>query len=646
MPPLHQDIVTDVSLVASFLPNQLGDEESPRTLNDMEHVDHVSMGASSSHRDRDKKSCGRMNGSSPRLPKDGSTSKSSLSTRSAPSSTKKRTRPVNHANIASRYLYKVWFKLTLPVVLLSFMLTKAITVLVLATVLPITFAMFQGFAHMINYRLRYADAPVPRAPSHGVVKCTSLRKESNNPSSESLSPSDDGMESPLRLLLIGDSLAVGVGQSSSCTPIMPDVIAKELSKELGGRPVMWTCHGTPGATTGWIIRELEKSMKNGFFQHQQPQTETDKFQHYSTISSAGRIDMMDSYTTTSDDSSCDSIDSSLYRHDEDLQTWQRRLKQQRIEFDPKSLARFDIAVVLTGSNDLKNACFPFLVKDEDSKGVSKRAGDYGKELQRLLKALDRRMRRQMRTLQESVRAAKEKVRAAKERVQESMDTVVDRTLGRDSSLRRVTSESNIDDLEDIHLADLHSLSCSSSEDEESSSEADFRNETTRLLHMEESSEIVRRSFFPMVVLPGMPANALPAFDAFPLRHLAHPMVAIMDGHKRNISNQHDGEVLFVDPPTKADISEYSQKKGFYWSQQVDDNVLLSACDISQRRKQTMENGMNEYYEQCQTTFECNPPKAYQHFTAFSADGIHPNDKGYSFWGRYLGNAIVKEWRKK
>jgi len=643
MPPLHHDL--DIPIGVNFLPDQLGDEDSPRTHSGMEHhhdVEHISTEASASHRNRDKQRSESINGSNPDPPKGGATSKSSLSNLSAQRSTKKRTRPVNHANIASRHLYKVWIKLTLPIVLLSFMLTKSIVAIVLAAVLPITCAIFQGFASMINYRLRYADAPVPEAPCHGVVKCTSLRKESKDPSSASLPPSDDEMDSPIRLLLIGDSLAVGVGQSSSCTPIMPDVIAKELSKELGGRLVMWTCHGAPGASAGWIIRELEKYMKNGFFQHQGSQTGSDnKFQHYSTISSSERIGTMEeTYATTSDDSSCDSTDSSLHRHDEDLQNWQRRLKHQRIHFDPKSLARFDIAVVLTGSNDLKNACFPFLVEEEDSNAISKRAGDYGKELQRLLRALNRRMRKQMRTLRKSVRAAKERVR-------ESMDTVVERTLGRDSSLRRVTSESKIDDCEANHYpADLPSLSCSSSEDEDSSSEADFRNETTQLLRMEESSEIVQRSLWPMIVLPGMPAKALPAFDAFPLRHLAHPMVAIMDGHKRNISNQHSSEVLFVDPPTKADISEYSQKKGFYWSQEVDDNVLLSACDVSQRHKEAMEDDMNEYYEQCQTTFECNPPKAYQHFAAFSADGIHPNDKGYSFWGRYLGNAIVQEWRRK
>mmetsp|Transcript_37480 Transcript_37480/g.90882 ORF Transcript_37480/g.90882 Transcript_37480/m.90882 type:complete len:656 (+) Transcript_37480:212-2179(+) len=646
MPALHQDRLVDTPLVTSLPPNQLQTEENSKRVRSTPQIDQ-SMEASSSIRNenlqKSKKRCEKTAISTPNSKKATPTSKTQSTTATT---SRKRTRPVNHANIASRRLYKIWFKLTLPVVVVSFVLTRSITVLFLATILPITFAMMQGFAQMINYRLRYAKAPVPRAPSHGVVKCTSLQLEHNHPSSPIIATaaaaSDDEMvESPLRLLLIGDSLAVGVGQSSSCTPIMPDVIAKELSKALGGRPVMWTCHGTPGASTGWIIRELEKSMKSGVFQLPQS-PDKDKFQHYSTMmdndnddSADPTTDMLDHCcpTSSSDDSSCDSTDSPLYHLDEDLQTWQGRLKQQRIDFDPQSLAPFDIAVVLTGSNDLKNACFPFLKKEEDSDGVSKQASDYGKELQRLLKTLDRRMKRQIQTIQESVRVAKEKVR-------ESVDTVVVRTLGRESSLRNMSSGTQLDKLEE---EDLYSVSCNTSEGEDSASET---NETTRLLQMEEASETTQQSFFPMVVLPGMPASALPAFDAFPLRHLAHPMVAIMDGHKRNISNAHDGEVLFVHPPTKSALSEYSEKKGFYWRQEVDDNILLSACDISQRRKEAMEDDMKEYYEEYQTTFECDPPKAYNHFAAFSADGIHPNNSGYNFWGRYIGNAIVKEWKRK
>lgn len=31
---------------------------------------------------------------------------------------------------------------------------------------------------------------------------------------------------------------------------------------------------------------------------------------------------------------------------------------------------------------------------------------------------------------------------------------------------------------------------------------------------------------------------------------------------------------------------------------------------------------------------------------FAVDGIHPSDDGYDFWGRYIGDAIVKELKQQ
>jgi hypothetical protein len=91
----------------------------------------------------------------------------------------------------------------------------------------------------------------------------SIRGGSNiSPSSidTSLGTFDHESKRPIRLLLIGDSLAIGVGQARQCTPVMPEVLAKTLSHRLGGRIVYWTCHGAPGASTGWIVRELERGV--------------------------------------------------------------------------------------------------------------------------------------------------------------------------------------------------------------------------------------------------------------------------------------------------------------------------------------------------------------------------------------------------
>eukprot|EP00980_Cylindrotheca_fusiformis_P010857 scaffold2462_cov127-Cylindrotheca_fusiformis.AAC.14 len=585
---------------------------------------------------------------------------------------------VNHAKVAARQLYKIWAKLTVPVVLLSFFLTQSIPFMLVSSLLPFSIAFVQGAMRMLTYRVRYSKAPVPMAPARGVVQCTSLQDSLSclEPSGGDCEGDSSTMETtttmtPLRLLLIGDSLAVGVGQSTSSTPIMPEAIAKELSKEMNGRPVMWTCHGAPGASTGWIIRELERSIQNGghFFQQPKPQTErtpsSSSSQHhrlYDTVHPEQEYPMEVDLSADSF-SSCDSYleQHSFQQDDEEM--------QQPSHSEPQDLAPFDIAVVLTGSNDLKNACLPFLVKKDDDNldGVSKRVGDYGKELQKLLAVLQRQMKLQLQTLKDSVEAATERVR-------ESVDTVVDRTLGRGESLSSPTptpqrssssddggssatsfaeEQCNEDECSPISNLDsaatVATTTSATSSDTDQSSSSDPC-ETSRLLNIETTASSTtddgQASLFPMVVLPGMPADALPAFDMFPLRHLAVPMVNIMDGHKRNLANQHDGEVLFVDAPSPQDIAEYSRLKGMYWKQQEDDDVIVNTRDIEETQRQRIEDKMNEYYEHRRTSYDSNPPNAKRHFSTISEDGVHPNDHGYNFWGRYLGNAIVQEWRKK
>ena len=61
---------------------------------------------------------------------------------------------------------------------------------------------------------------------------------------------------PIRLLVVGDSLAGGVG-SESASPVLPESIARALSSALGGRAIHWTCIGTSGASAGRIVRDIE-----------------------------------------------------------------------------------------------------------------------------------------------------------------------------------------------------------------------------------------------------------------------------------------------------------------------------------------------------------------------------------------------------
>ena len=96
-------------------------------------------------------------------------------------------------------------------------------------------AVAQGAFATIRYRRNFGDAPAPRVPSHGVVV---VRSRSERNSEIAIANASDC----LNLLVIGDSLAVGVGQLNTAYPVLPDEIAEELSKSLR-KPVFWTCCG-------------------------------------------------------------------------------------------------------------------------------------------------------------------------------------------------------------------------------------------------------------------------------------------------------------------------------------------------------------------------------------------------------------------
>lgn len=106
-------------------------------------------------------------------------------------------------------------------------------------------AVLQASAAVIRYRRNFGDAPLPILPSHGVV----VAKDKGDTSLETTIRPDD---ESLRLLLVGDSLACGVGQSVRVTPVMPEVISRELSRATG-KAVYWTCHGESGASAGWYV---------------------------------------------------------------------------------------------------------------------------------------------------------------------------------------------------------------------------------------------------------------------------------------------------------------------------------------------------------------------------------------------------------
>jgi lysophospholipase L1-like esterase len=578
------------------------------------------------------------------------------------------------------------FGILMPAAALAWTSSRRVSFVVGATLAPPVLAILQGAVGILTYRVYFGNAPLPHTPSHGVVVVHPDDKSKASPDIPSQSPQivsqksqhqgapiaglkleslrcdcPSGMrestdyrsflqksmqEPPLRLLVVGDSLAIGVGQARSSTPIMPEAIAKTLSKQLGGRIVYWTCHGAPGASTGWLVREIERGVTYLSEQRSNGKGGEDDDLHALKMELESTITYMDE--SSSDESSAgeamtsqhdvfvdsgfvggdtkgwDEDSSRSHQHNcgmgTSLAQWKERLSHHRKRFDdPDVLGPYDVVIVLTGSNDLKSAFFPFLLTGEDAefrRQARQRGGSYTKELRRLLETLNEKMQQRIQTIVHQVEVASESVR---EKVEETMEYIAPGSSARLQSspraARRLVNPASVEICTDQQIV------------------TSDRKDAAR--------------HFPLVVLPGMPSRALPIFRSIPLRWLAIPIVDIMDMHKRNFSKSHPREVLFVPPPSLSDLSQYAEEAGEMWEQRFQENTVLSLRDIKKKDCQRIEGDMRQYYENTKSWINRMPrlfiqPSVYR---LFSIDQVHPCDEGYDFWGRYLGNSIAVEMLK-
>lgn len=337
------------------------------------------------------------------------------------------------------------FCILLPAASIAWASTERWSVVCAVTLATPVLAILQGTIGILKYRAFFGDAPLPHTPSHGVVLVSSIDGPSesltddhtvastttsittttigsiriNHPPSghASNSPPERGAHGmtrshqsfyadtevigvysqsmpltpndllPLRVLVIGDSLAIGVGQEKSATPVLPEAIAKTLSKQLGGRAVYWTCHGAPGASTAWIVREIERGVKHfaeqidpppsgglytaldcessksgkqslAYMQHSNRGKHRDEGESQATESVNGLAPLQYSHEGF--------VAQDGTPNDMALRQWKDNLARHRKRFNqPDVLGPYDVIVVMTGANDLKSAFFPFLLSGED-----------------------------------------------------------------------------------------------------------------------------------------------------------------------------------------------------------------------------------------------------------------------------------------
>mmetsp|Transcript_20621 Transcript_20621/g.30995 ORF Transcript_20621/g.30995 Transcript_20621/m.30995 type:complete len:552 (+) Transcript_20621:204-1859(+) len=313
-----------------------------------------------------------------------------------------------------------WFTIIVPIGLFAYSQTKSFMVSIASMLAMPCYAVWQGTDGMFRYRYYFGTPPFPRNPAHGVVvvnpKPLSKEKapEVGNYSSgccceggmrwrrggklekEEKAIMDKALrEEPIRMLVIGDSLALGLGTDRSCMPMMPETLAKEVSKRMGGRAVLWTGYGAEGAASSWTLNELSrKARKEAAASNSANNTKRDA--NAVEPDGVALSDTSSDYSSDDDTTNSNNLSSgeklagpesgntkgsnqkSSKKNDDPFSEWKARLKNFRQTFENDIAGPYDIVFIFSGGNDAKSAFIPFYVKtakgEEDTSSYYKEDG--------------------------------------------------------------------------------------------------------------------------------------------------------------------------------------------------------------------------------------------------------------------------------
>jgi len=594
-------------------------------------------------------------------------------------------------------------------------------------------AILQGSYHLSEYRTHHANAPRPAMPVRGVTVAVERGFRAKFLS----------RKEPLRLLVVGDSLAAGVGMSKSGIPVLPESIARAISKACDGRPVEWTCIGTPGVSASQIVQDIhgiqppqpgridslfrEWTLKRRKWQERReirrrltdlehhhhhddddkvdihnddnnylkewwdtirkdPERSVRKFQEttdrfvrawwtqFTRRANHTRDRVKESLTDIQeivrtpvldvpDDKVLSLADDEKKEKEDDDGLIHPGTPFTRDFVDPKVAAQYDIAVVLFGLNDLKDAFLPHMTRGPMSSlkdGTENITGGLRNQLYRIIDALDQKM---------------------------------DKT-------KTTTTTTN-----DDH----------SSKDQK----CDADGQPQRQQKQENNP---RR---PLVVVPELPIAPLRLFNLVPLCWFLIPLFRAMENNKRFISMSFPDYVIFVPQPDMEWWTDDDSGLGSIRDNIRQERLLLRTTDVTQKVKDRIQQLMKAHYEpnrpdededdsdsdsanddentqhnltavddtttrgrvnhsvrsdhdsdhhqvspiHCQQQpqhYEDNDNYYYHHhddshnhqqYSSSSTvagrstspyvavDKMHPNDEGYELWGRHIAAAILEHWKK-
>lgn len=422
---------------------------------------------------------------------------------------------------------------------------------------------------------------------------------------------------PLSLLVVGDSLAAGVG-STSGTPKLPEAIARSLSKALGGRPVYWTCHGrlslyiyiytllflvcfimvtivihycigTPGAATSQIMKDIEKITEKTN-ERKKNSIVVDIF--HSTIASIDRWFHRIGRRISGPREQSSAVKINQQNADvnerREINQWERIRTRFSVHanLNGKEMGQYDVVVVLTGLNDLKGIFLPFL-QDESGKNQN----SFKEELRKVFMVLSEKMKLQI-----------SKIKGSSDGIEESHVTPTFDKDGNETSL-------------------------------------DCR---------------------PLVVIPALPTRPVPMLQYPPLSWFVHLLLELLDEEKRSLSKEYPDDILFIEAPSIEMIDEIEKGQSILIAKRKAEKLLLDLKDITRQVRDKIEKLIREHvdihdqsdsesetelhYEASRDNNLTNRMPDHVGSKLISFDRVHPNDDGYDFWGRHIAEGIIKAWK--
>jgi len=436
---------------------------------------------------------------------------------------------------------------------------------------------------------------------------------------------------PIRMLVIGDSLALGLGTDRSCMPLMPETLAKSISKHSGGRAVFWTSYGAEGAASSWTLKELSKKARKQKEKEKELLKNNKKnntplpavMEVNSDSSSSDGSTSSDETTTTETTPTKNEIKSKQekkknatknnFNEDVDMfGEWKERLRSFGESFDDDINGPYDYVFIFAGGNDAKSAVIPFYVrtkKDDTTVFHDGRTESLFTNFERILEYLGPKMYN---------------------------TNFITQTKEHDNDNNNNNKENN----------NKKKIS------------------TTKIYEEEDDTILTKNKKTPLVVFPFMPPRIIPCFQLYPLLWMAVPLTGIIENNKRRLQKKYSKSVVTVPPPTTQDVSSFEKRQGTIWNKRIQEDTLLCLRDITNNECTQIVHAMTEHVRTKSKIYRkgmyasrnvpsvktmTNVPKpalsklpGRPGHNIFSVDHVHPNDEGYDFWGRFIAHGLFQQ----